>query len=108
MKQQEIRLGDKVKDKYTGFSGIVMAKTEYINGCVQYLVCEKYDKKKASVEMPTMEMSIDSQSLELVDKKFRVPTKEEIEMAKETMEELEDDDEEETGGPSQRIVRRNY
>lgn len=29
-----VKLGDKVKDKLTGFEGIVMGRTEYLNGCV--------------------------------------------------------------------------
>lgn len=85
-----------------------MAKTEFINGCIQYLVAEKYDKKKVSAEMPTIELPIDEQSLVLIDKKLRRPTPKEIKMAKETMDELEDDEDEFTGGPSRRIGRRNY
>ena len=104
----EIRLGDKVKCKYTGFTGIVMAKTEFLNGCVQFTVSEKYDKKKANSEMmPIIEMPVDEQSLVLVDKKLRKPTKEEVMMARETMDELEDDEEESTGGPSKIISRVN-
>lgn len=33
-----INLGDKVKEKITGFEGIVTAKTEWINGCVRLSV----------------------------------------------------------------------
>ncbi len=29
-------VGDKLKDKITGFSGVVMARTEWLNGCVRY------------------------------------------------------------------------
>ena len=29
-----IKLGDKVKDSITGFEGIVVARAEYLNGCV--------------------------------------------------------------------------
>ncbi len=32
----KIKLGDKVKDKITGFEGIVIARIEYLNGCIQY------------------------------------------------------------------------
>jgi len=104
--EEKIRLGDKVKCKYTGFTGIVMAKTEFINGCVQFLVCEKYDKKKASAEIAQIEMPIDEQSLVLVDKKLRKFTKQELTEAGEICDALEED--EETGGPSRRIARRNY
>jgi hypothetical protein len=48
-------LGEMVKDKVTGFTGMVMARTEYLNGCVQVLVqpkgCDKEGKPKESVWM---------------------------------------------------------
>ena len=35
-------LGDKVKDIVSGFTGIVAARTEYLNGCIRVGVqCEK-------------------------------------------------------------------
>lgn len=34
----ENKLGYKAKDSITGFEGIVTARIEYINGCVQYCV----------------------------------------------------------------------
>lgn len=40
-----IKLGDKVKDSITGFSGIVVARTEWLNGCARITVQpEKTDK----------------------------------------------------------------
>ena len=39
-----INLGDKVRDKVTGFEGIAVAKVEYINKCIQYCVKPKVDK----------------------------------------------------------------
>jgi len=33
-----IKLGQKVKDKITGFTGIATARVEYLNGCVQFCV----------------------------------------------------------------------
>ena len=33
-----VKLGDRVVDTLTGFSGVVTARTEYIYGCVQLLV----------------------------------------------------------------------
>ena len=36
-----IKLGDKVRDKVTGFTGIASAKCEFLNGCVQFLVRPK-------------------------------------------------------------------
>ena len=106
--KEQIQLGDKVKDKYTGFTGIVMAKTEFINGCKQYSVCEKYDKKKASAEIPTMEMSIDEESLEIIDTKHRRVSKKQQRENEETLEKLEEEDEE-TGGKTRiGIKMRGY
>jgi len=33
-----IKLGDKVKDSITGFSGIVIARCAYLNGCISIQV----------------------------------------------------------------------
>ena len=30
-----MKLGDKVKDKITGFAGVAVAIAEYLNGCIQ-------------------------------------------------------------------------
>jgi hypothetical protein len=32
----KFRVGEVVKEKITGFKGVVMAQTNYISGCVQY------------------------------------------------------------------------
>jgi len=42
---KEIRLGQKVKDKVTGFTGIAIARVEYLNGCVQICVKPKVKPK---------------------------------------------------------------
>jgi len=44
-----IQLGQKVRDKVTGFEGITTARCEYLNGCIQYCVSPRIDKdgKKA-------------------------------------------------------------
>jgi len=61
----KIKLGDKVRCKHTGFTGIAVARTEFINGCIQWNVLPKgKDKSK----MPE-EICIDAQSLELVEPK---------------------------------------
>ena len=65
----EIELGDKVKCKYTGFTGIAVARTEFVNGCVQYAVAPKWDGKGLGIE----EIQIDEQSLLIVK-----PVKKEI------------------------------
>jgi len=38
------KLGDKVKDEITGFGGIATARSEYLNGCIYFLVEGKMDK----------------------------------------------------------------
>jgi len=47
-----MKLGDKVKDKISGFTGIMTAKVEYLNGCNQIGIAPKVDKegKMRSVE----------------------------------------------------------
>jgi len=57
-----IELGDEVIDKITGFKGIVVAKTEYINGCIQYEVQPKIDKDGKIPEST----NIDKETIELV------------------------------------------
>lgn len=61
--KREIELGDKVKDLITGFEGIAVAKTEFINGCVQFSVAKQL--KKGEIGEPC----IDSKSLRIVKKK---------------------------------------
>lgn len=58
-----INLGDKVRDKITGFVGIVTSKTTFLNGCVQFGVQGKTDKEN---KMPDA-IGIDEQSLELLN-----------------------------------------
>jgi len=33
-----IKLGDKVKDRVTGLEGIVVARTDWLNGCIRMVV----------------------------------------------------------------------
>ena len=60
--KQEIKLGDKVRCIHTGFTGIAVCKSEFINGCIQFNVLPKGDKNN---KMPE-DMGIDEQSLEVV------------------------------------------
>jgi len=46
-----IRLGQKVRNKITGFVGIATARTEWINGCIRFTVEAEY--KKGEKESPT-------------------------------------------------------
>ena len=43
-KKWKIRLGSKVRDKITGFQGIVTGAAEYLTGCIQYAVKPPVDK----------------------------------------------------------------
>lgn len=40
-----LNLNDSVRDKVTGFSGIILGRTEYATGCIQYGVCPTAMKK---------------------------------------------------------------
>lgn len=70
----EIKLGSKVKCKITGFIGVAVAKTEYLNGCIQYEVAPKVKKNNEIVES----VAIDSQSLEVIGSKKKKIEKEDI------------------------------
>lgn len=42
-----IKVGSRVKDTVTGFTGIAVSRTEYLNGCHRIAVqAEKFDKGK--------------------------------------------------------------
>jgi len=58
-----IEMGMKVKDKISDFEGIVTARIEYINGCVQYRVSPKVDKDG---KVPDS-LYIDAEQLEVVE-----------------------------------------
>lgn len=58
-----IGLGDKVRDKITGFEGLALEKSEYLNGCVQFEVQPKIDKEG---KIPDS-CHIDEQQLEVIE-----------------------------------------
>lgn len=60
-----IELGDKVRDKITGYIGTAVARVEFINGCVQYEVAGQVGKDNKVPEP----ISIDEQSLVVIGKK---------------------------------------
>jgi len=66
-----IVLGDKVKDIITEFEGIATARAEYLNGCVQYLLQPKYDKKNNKIPEPEW---IDEQQLKVINPKPKQQT----------------------------------
>ena len=84
---KEIKLGSKVRDKVTGFVGIATARTEFLNGCIQYSIQPKVEKDNKVPE----EIAVDVGSLEVIKpKKIKIKKKD-------------------TGGPMTRhFHRRNY
>lgn len=60
-----INLGDKVKDTVTGLTGIAVGKTEWLNGCIRYVVQASVDKDG---KVPVAE-SVDAQQLVVVEAK---------------------------------------
>jgi len=66
----EIKLGNKVKCKVTGFVGIAVTKLEHMNGCIQYNVEPKVkDNEKKKDEW------IDEQQLIIIGKGVLVEPK---------------------------------
>jgi hypothetical protein len=61
-----IEFGSEVKDKITGFKGIVTGKCSYITGCEQYLV---QPKGKSSDKKPDA-LWLDIDRLEITSKKI--------------------------------------
>lgn len=61
-----IELGQKVKDKVTDFTGIAIAKIEYMNGCVQFCVQPK--KAAKDTKFPESQY-IDIEQLDVVGNK---------------------------------------
>ncbi len=89
---EEIKLGDQVECIHTGLSGTAIARTEFINGCIQWSVLPRIKKKsKSDVEgiMPE-EVGIDQGSLKVIGK-----PKEKVEKKR-------------TGGAINRNLKRRY
>lgn len=59
-------LGDKVKDVITGFTGIVIAKTKYINGCSR---CGVQSTELGKDGLPTESIGFDDPQLRIIAKK---------------------------------------
>ena len=60
-----INLGDKVKDKVSGFTGIAVGKTEWLYGCVRFNIQPPIDKDGKLPEMG----SFDEPQLEVIGSK---------------------------------------
>ncbi len=59
----EIKLGSRVRDKHTGFTGIAIAKTKWIHGCTRFTVKPETLKDGATIDAE----GFDEPQLELVD-----------------------------------------
>ena len=46
----KFKTGDEVKDRITGFSGVVMCRTQYLTGCNRYSVMSKKLEDKRPAE----------------------------------------------------------
>lgn len=62
----KLQLGVTVKDRITGFMGIVTARVEYLNGCIQYCVKPEISEDG---KMPEGEY-IDRDQLEVIPRKI--------------------------------------
>ena len=60
----KFEVGQKVKDRITGFQGIIIARTEWLNGCLRYVV----QAQKRTAEGKTVDDTIDEQQLILMEK----------------------------------------
>ena len=65
----EIELGQKVKDKITGIEGIATARTEFLNGCVQYEVTRRVKKGETLTAESIQGINVDEEQLEVIEKK---------------------------------------
>lgn len=58
-----INCGDRVKDKITGFKGIVVAKTEWLNGCLRISV----QPEELHEGKPMEQQTFDVEQLSLIE-----------------------------------------
>jgi len=90
----KIILGDKVRDKVTGYEGIATSRTEFLNGCFQIEITPKM-KKGNNLKIEDMTgMAIDEQQLERINCGINTPKKKVIKT--------------DTGGPMRKIKRSLY
>lgn len=73
---KKINLGDKVKDPVTGFTGIVVARTEWLYGCTRINVQPAVDKDGKMVEINSFD---EPQLIVLKEGAIKVEKKEEKE-----------------------------
>jgi len=93
---KKIELGDKVKCIYTGFTGIVVSRIEFINGCIQYELAVHVGKDNKPVDGTY----IDSQSLKIISRGNVGKEIDEKEKRK-----LDEKTTTKTGGPNHKHIR---
>lgn len=59
----KFQLGQRVKDIVTGFTGIIIGRLEYLNGCIQYGIKPGLDKDGKILEASW----IDQAQIEVID-----------------------------------------
>lgn len=66
----QFELGQVVRDLITGYEGVVIGRTEWLNGCVRYVV----QSQKLKDGIPLQEHNFDEQQIEAVKGKKPVKT----------------------------------
>ena len=69
-----LKLGSEVKDKITQFSGVVVARDEWFNGCVRYGVQSKelHDGKPVAVQwLDEAQLTLTAEPMEIQSSKRR-------------------------------------
>ncbi len=69
---KKFKLGQKVRDKVTGFEGIATSRVEYINGCIQYGVTPKVSKGDLTKYPDSTYVDVDQ--LEKVESEVKIKT----------------------------------
>ena len=64
-------LGKKVRDKVSGLVGVAVSRIEWLNGCIQYGVQPKMNKKSDEIKT----WNIDEEQLEVMGVKVKVKKK---------------------------------
>jgi len=98
-----IENGDRVRDMVSGLEGIITGETKYLNGCVRFIVQPKINKDG---KVPESEW-VDSQQIEILEKKaFQKSKKEEV-VISEKPSPLPIPDARKTGGPGSIPIDRS-
>lgn len=69
----EIELGETVKDTITGFTGTVVARAEYLNGCIQYQIVGKEPDKEIWIDEAQLKVKSGRRFVSTTEKEDRRP-----------------------------------